>query len=335
MIVNLGQAHLQRWPTSNVIVHKRPDLEQRYPVQIVKRLDAMSAYLRPKARDLRCIFADLVEKYDEIGLKPYTAKKLLQYHTYLPELANRHFSLNVYSICERHYNQAIATNQFYQHLVGSVQENKRLRFEDNPTNYIDSIADLDEAKKHLKFTQLESQQKSQTIADLNNQITRMQNYIKDQKNEIVELKKQLQQAQDNMIKIQSLYDEQCKNNEVLIRQWNSRFADQQKRIEAIVEIANMERVSLFDDLESLIQDSTRFSMENLVMYSPHEWFNRRNKVVVAFIETLIQNTQGTKTLGQEKLFKTMVAVDSIYGARHGKYVSEIQLALSAIKYSIA
>ncbi|RHZ88731.1 hypothetical protein Glove_21g186 [Diversispora epigaea] len=40
MIVNLGQAHLQRWPTSNVIVHKRPDLEQRYPVQIVKRLDA-------------------------------------------------------------------------------------------------------------------------------------------------------------------------------------------------------------------------------------------------------------------------------------------------------
>ena len=138
----------------------------------------MSAYLRHTARDLRCIFADLVEKYDEIGLKPCeikesqkwrhasnedTAKRLLQYHTYLPELANRHFSLNVYSICERHYNQAIATNQFYQHLVGSVQENKRLRFEDNPTNYIDSIADLDEAKKHLKFTQLESQQKSQTI----------------------------------------------------------------------------------------------------------------------------------------------------------------------------
>ncbi|RHZ57715.1 hypothetical protein Glove_384g34 [Diversispora epigaea] len=311
---------------------------------------SVSAYLRPKARDLRCIFADLVEKYDEIGLKPCeikesqkwrhasnedTAKRLLQYHTYLPELANRHFSLNVYSICERHYNQAIATNQFYQHLVGSVQENKRLRFEDNPTNYIDSIADLDETKKHLKFTQLESQQKSQTIADLNNQITRMQNYIKDQKNEIVELKKQLQRAQDNMIKIQSLYDEQCKNNEVLIRQWNSRFADQQKRIEAIVEIANMERVSLFDNLESLIRDSTRFSMENLVMYSPHEWLNRHNKVVVAFIETLIQNTQGTKTLGQEKLFKTMVAVDSIYGARHGKYVSEIQLALSAIKYSIA
>ena len=76
-------------------------------------------------------------------------------------------------------------------------------------------------------------------------------------------------------------------------------------------------------------------MESLVVYSSHEWLNRRNKVVVAFIETLIQNTQSSDTLGQEKLFKTAVTVDLIYGAQHGKYVSEIQLALSAIKYSIA
>ncbi len=46
----------------------------------------------------------------------------------------------------------------------------------------------------------------------------MQNYIEDQKNEIVELKKQLQRAYDNMSKMQNLYDEQFKNNEVLIRQ---------------------------------------------------------------------------------------------------------------------
>ena len=68
----------------------------------------MSTYLKPKARNLQCIFADLAEKYDKIGLKPCetkesqkwryadnenTAKKLLQYHTYLPELVNRHCSL--------------------------------------------------------------------------------------------------------------------------------------------------------------------------------------------------------------------------------------------------
>ncbi len=46
----------------------------------------------------------------------------------------------------------------------------------------------------------------------------MQNYIKDQKNEIAELKKQLQWAYDNMSKMQNLYDKQFKNNEILIRQ---------------------------------------------------------------------------------------------------------------------
>ena len=61
--------------------------------------------------------------------------------------------MNVYSICERHYNQIIATNQFYQHLIGSVQENKRLQLEDN---YIDLIADFDEAKRLLKSIQIES-----------------------------------------------------------------------------------------------------------------------------------------------------------------------------------
>ena len=96
--------------------------------------------------------------------------------------------MNIYSICERHYNQAIATNQFYQHLVGSIQKNKRLWLENNN---IDSIVDLDKAKRLLKSMQIESQQKSQSIADLNNQVTQMQNYIEDQKNEIEELKGQL------------------------------------------------------------------------------------------------------------------------------------------------
>ncbi len=64
----------------------------------------------------------------------------------------------------------------------------------------------------------------------------------------------------------------------------------------IIEIANVEHVSLFNDLESLIQDSNRFSMENLVIYSFHEWLNRHNKVVVVFNETLVQNVQSTNTL---------------------------------------
>lgn len=70
-------------------------------------------------------------------------------------------------------------------------------------------------------------------------------------------------------------------------------------------------------------------------YSPREWLNRRNQVIVKFIETLIQNNQSTNPISQEKLFKTAATVDLIYGARYGKYVSEVHLAISAIKYSIA
>ena len=76
-------------------------------------------------------------------------------------------------------------------------------------------------------------------------------------------------------------------------------------------------------------------MENLTTYNLCEWLSRRNQVVVKFVETLVQNNQAINILRQEKLFKTAVAIDSIYGARHGKYVSEIQLAVSAIKYSVA
>ena len=49
---------------------------------------------------------------------------------------------------------------------------------------------------------------------------------------------------------------------------------------------------------------------------------------------LIQNNQDSDALSQEKPFKTAVAVDVIYRARYGKYVSKIHLAASAIKYSI-
>ena len=49
---------------------------------------------------------------------------------------------------------------------------------------------------------------------------------------------------------------------------------------------------------------------------------------------LIQNNQDSNALSQEKPFKTVIVVDTIYRARHGKYVSEIHLAVLAIKYSI-
>ncbi|RIB04656.1 hypothetical protein C2G38_2221792 [Gigaspora rosea] len=50
---------------------------------------------------------------------------------------------------------------------------------------------------------------------------------------------------------------------------------------------------------------------------------------------IIESWECDQKISQEKLFKKVVAVDAIYGSRHKNYVSEINLTLSAIKYSLA
>jgi hypothetical protein len=157
----------------------------------------------------------------------------------------------------------------------------------------------------------------------------MQQHLEDQKIEIEELKKRLRKAYDDMSELRNLYEEQHERNEALTEQWNLRFANKQKRVDAIIEIAKAERMSFYDDVESLIRNNHRFSIENLMTYTPSKWLNERNQVIVKFVETLIRNNRNTDTpLSEEKLFKVAVAVDSICAARHGKYVSEINLSLS-------
>ena len=85
-----------------------------------------------------------------------------------------------------------------------------------------------------------------------------------------------------------------------------RFDNQQKRIDAITEIAKIERGELFNDIESLIRDNERFSVESLTTYTLREWLNKRNQVAVKFIETLIHNSRDTDTLSQEKVLKLLL-----------------------------
>ncbi|RIB29798.1 hypothetical protein C2G38_2154456 [Gigaspora rosea] len=94
----------------------------------------------------------------------------------------------------------------------------------------------------------------------------------------------------------------------------SRFASQQKRIDSVIKIAKAKCMLLLNDIDLLIANNSRFSLENLIAYSPREWLNGRNKVVVKFVETLVQNNYTTDILSPEKLFKAAVTVDSIYGA---------------------
>ncbi|RIB12659.1 hypothetical protein C2G38_2200070 [Gigaspora rosea] len=159
------------------------------------------------------------------------------------------------------------------------------------------MIELDRAKRLLEDTQQENQQMSQLI-DLNSHIERMKQYIEDQRIELEELKRQLQASRENMIAMRDLYKKELESKNVLTEQ------------------------------------CSRFSLDNLMVYSPREWLDSCNKVVVKFVETLVQINYASNILSPEKLFKAAVAVNTIYGAWHEKYISEIHLANAAIKYTV-
>ena len=75
----------------------------------------------------------------------------------------------------------------------------------------------------------------------------------------------------------------------------------------------------------------------LIEYSPSKWLAERNPVIVRrLFETITHNNNENEHQHEgEKLFKCVVTVDAIYGSRHLKYVSAIDLAASATKYSLA
>jgi len=124
-------------------------------------------------------------------------------------------------------------------------------------------------------------------------------------------------------------------NKKLKERLDTKLNDCQSRIEIITEIARKERKTLYDDIINLIDNKERFTLDNLLKYSPSEWLSKRNPVVVKFVETLIGNETEKEQHEGEKFFRCAVVVDAIYGARYKRYVSEVNLAASAIKYFLA
>ena len=75
-----------------------------------------------------------------------------------------------------------------------------------------------------------------------------------------------------------------------MNQQNSQFSNnKQERLEAVTRIALAERESVCDNIDSLIRNNDRFSLENLMNYTPQYWLNKCNQVVVRFIKTLTWN----------------------------------------------
>ena len=81
---------------------------------------------------LPCLFATLTQQYSERHLKSretktdqiwrkasgFVAKERIKPFTkYFPELSSLSSSLDNYSICERHYNQIVANNSFFEKMI--------------------------------------------------------------------------------------------------------------------------------------------------------------------------------------------------------------------------
>ncbi|CAH1770671.1 5362_t:CDS:1, partial [Entrophospora sp. SA101] len=161
-------------------------------------------YQKIQAKDLPCIFANLVDLYTDKGLKPCAVKKnqtwryasskaaaekLQACHNYIPELI--HISLNSFSVCEVHYNQVISTNKFYETLsnlnTGKIDTPvvKKKRSRGNNTSSINTdttvqfteaefannesvpIEEFQRIKNLLELRELECWNKSQLIVELN------------------------------------------------------------------------------------------------------------------------------------------------------------------------
>lgn len=127
------------------------------------------------------------------------------------------------------------------------------------------------------------------LEDLKNKIHVLQIQIRD-------LQEQLDYAYNYVIESWKHNQELKKINQLLIEQnntmvydWETQLGSQTERINAIIEIAKRERQNVYNDIESLILNKQRFSLNNLLDFTPQSWLIKRNPVIVNFIETLTHN----------------------------------------------
>jgi hypothetical protein len=177
---------------------------------------------RQLAKTLSCLFKDIADKYPESQLRPCKTDSQTWKHAsapaavvrinklakYFPKLSLLNNCLEDYSICVNHYNQIVATNNFYQSLlnsdpcnVSSIQKNKRVKQDEiTETNIISNngadenyaeekfitnnrydkyniLEELQKTRNLLETCRLDCQQKSQCILDLNNKVMQQQQLL--------------------------------------------------------------------------------------------------------------------------------------------------------------
>ena len=223
---------------------------------------------KPEAKNLPCIFATFIDKYPESQLVQCENKEKQRWRhasaeaavskitilaEYFPELNLLLDSLEDYSLCEKHYNQVINSfiNKLQRDELDFKVESKGKRLKLSSGNELPAFRDF---KVQVSLPDPECQKLLTKIDELE--------YCNEQ-----------------------LLSE----NEILKKKLNSRFDSQQDRIEAITDIDKKERNNLYNDIVNIMEDHTRFHLDNLLKYSPSQWLAKQNPVVVKFIEHLTYN----------------------------------------------
>src|SRR6185369_12719012 len=89
---------------------------------------------------------------------------------------------------------------------------------------------------------------------------------------------QIQRLQQELNELFHKYQMLEESNKILIDKLNQRFDTHEKRVEAIIEIALAKCENLFNDVNSLFKNTDRFSLDNLLNYSPEDWLRKQNEV---------------------------------------------------------
>ncbi|RHZ65134.1 hypothetical protein Glove_319g192 [Diversispora epigaea] len=322
---------------------------ERTPVQVgdtihVPKIDF--GFLRPYLKELPCLFVDLFTSYKQKGLMECGTKeaqvwryannqKAVTKNNFYESLSNSNKSIYSIKTCnsKKRMRHSIDNSQLKLSHISNTQDissqtsesyfisNTQDAETQTTENYLINTNNLLNQIKKLNNSLTESKT---CILDLNILIEQLEQNIRNQQFELAELSSRLDNANNYIIDIQHQYQEQCNEIKILNHRWDTRYSNQQKRINAIVEIALIERENIYNDIESLIENTSRFLLDNLIDYTPQYWLDKRNQVIVKFIEILTYNDQNKNDSINEKISNVQLL----------KYVSEINLLASAIKYSL-
>ncbi|RIB16872.1 hypothetical protein C2G38_2188862 [Gigaspora rosea] len=200
--------------------------------------------------------------------------RLQLYHTFFSELVQIQMHLEEYSLCKIHYNQLIASDFLRQLLLNSNLPSTSNRHGKRKVS--NKFAEEQAHTEPAVTVEIDVYNSLQANKQTNEVAVQASNETHEIGVKVEDLKKQLEYAYEYVIEswdhvqeINKINKELTEQNNAFKYKWENRYSNQIKRIDAIIQIANQERQSIYKDIESLILNRQRFSLNNLLNFTPN------------------------------------------------------------------